>query len=142
MLGGRRTQVLFAGAIALSAVLVAAFTFASRQDPFSEPVEAARPNILALSPERLHQLLKDSFGMTDKNADGYIDATEAPEGRSTQTNPDGTQIVRTGPDIWVEGMDEDQDRRVNWDEFHKSNLDAVEKLRAQQKGKEFCPECR
>lgn len=112
----------------LAAVLaLAPFTTALAQPEGATPATPRRIDLKSLSPEALDKFLKESFQRTDKNGDGFIDYSEAPEKRVTKTKNGQTMSETGGKDLWIADYDENKDKKVSWDEYRKFTVAMVKR---------------
>lgn len=75
-------------------------------------------HFVSKDPAELERQVRNSFDLTDRNRDGYIDLSEAPIAERGRQNANGDRIAdEAGNGLWIRTMDRDGDGRVDWSEM-------------------------
>ncbi|MGV3577621.1 EF-hand domain-containing protein [Brevundimonas sp.] len=100
------------------AVVLAATSCLSPEFMASHPqtVRVSVPAYLSEgSAEQREQRLRESFVTMDRNSDGYIAGAEVPLG--TRGHVDRREEEQASPEFWLDRIDSNDDRKVDWQEF-------------------------
>lgn len=97
-------------------------------DPSTSPtlVQTGRVTINSSSyfasqdPIELERRVRNSFDLTDRNHDGFVDLSEAPIAERGRHNADGERVAEEASNaLWIRLMDQDSDMRVDWPEMRE-----------------------
>lgn len=111
----------------LAALLVAAPLAAFAQTEGVPPAQNRHIDLKSMTPEQLDAFLKQSFTHADRNADGFIDITEAPEKRMTTTKNGRATSEVAGKDLWIADYDQNKDKKVSWEEYRNFTVSLVKR---------------
>lgn len=95
-------------------------------DPSTSPplAQADRVTISSSSyfaskdPVEIERRVRNSFDLTDRNHDGFIDLPEAPIAERGRHNAEGLRVAEEASNaLWIRLMDLNGDMRVDWPEM-------------------------
>lgn len=111
----------------VAAVLAVSPLAAFAQTQGSPPAQNRTVDIKSMTPEALEAFVKQTFVRADRNADGFIDASEAPQKRVTETRNGQTTSDMSGKDLWIADYDQNKDGKVSWDEYRTFTLSLMKR---------------